>query len=120
MVVLVVYFWFRGRDRDQKERRELRKFSIPERGPRGLAGHWEGDLVAMTATFDPFDPDSVSDGADDDGPVFSLRRLQDGQWNVCLIASSNEGGNAERQLPRDVAGPLESQYQRFLLHWREG
>ncbi|MES1186325.1 MAG: hypothetical protein ABUL60_21120 [Myxococcales bacterium] len=73
---------------------------------------WDADLVAMTVVVQRCVPDR------DDPPsaALPLRRTQDGQWRV----QSEPGGKGQWQaVPPDVAQPLESQYQRFLLQRRE-
>lgn len=117
--VVVLYLLLRSRGDRQQERRELRNFCLPERGKGGLDGHWEGDFVTMTATFDGYDPDSLADPDDSPTPEFALVRVSAGKWKAERVGEHHGDLTDSLTLPPDVVAPLESQYQRFLLHYRE-
>lgn len=115
---VVLYLLLRSRGDQKQERQELRGFCLSERGKSGLEGHWEGDFVTMTATFEPHDPESFADPDDSPAPEFALSRLSAGEWKADRVGAHHGDLTASVALPADVVAPLESQYQRFLLHYR--
>lgn len=147
-LVVGIYLWARHYEAQKRERRELRAFSYHWWFTDEGGQDWDVDLVDMGLSVQGFRMNPEPGDSDYPRLRYSVRRKDGGQWQYRITENSRQAElerlsaqpkshstwaneNRERQLsgysqtPRwsaidgEVAGPLESQYQRFLRHYKE-
>jgi hypothetical protein len=145
-LAFVGYMWARRHEAHKKERLDLRAFSHREWFNERMGQDWDADFVDMSLTIEGFSNDY--DFQIEDAPaMYSLRRREDGQWQCkmteasreiaikeleakpkSMLTSLNETYATQRKALAqpskwvaandEVVGPLESQYHRFVRHYK--
>jgi hypothetical protein len=113
-VAFGLYLWARAHAKRAEERRALRWFTYTERfhGTNDPRLDWDVDFVDMQLKVGKSIGAHDHDPADPEPTVHRLVRKSATAWEMQM---DDDWG----AVPRFVVGPLEAQYQRFVLHWRD-